>query len=160
MVAAADRHGLDWRLMPVISVLESQGGITACGGNAWGFARCEVEFPSFEAGIPVVAATLASYGPYDAATLLCIWVSGTGCHSHQAIDYTHRAASLYPALGGVLAVPPLPAPDDPLPSLESNVVSAAAPSDSATSTPTPAPPDVPPEPDSPSPTPAGEEPEA
>jgi hypothetical protein len=45
MVAAADQHGIDWRLLPVISVLESQGGLTACGGNAWGYARCQVHFP-------------------------------------------------------------------------------------------------------------------
>ncbi|MGH2609321.1 MAG: hypothetical protein ACRDHF_09565, partial [Tepidiformaceae bacterium] len=95
MVAAADQHGIDWRLLPVISILESQAGLTACGGNAWGFAKCQVHFSSFEEGIPITAATLSSYGPYDSATLLCIWVSGTGCHTRHAIEYTHRAADLY-----------------------------------------------------------------
>jgi hypothetical protein len=108
MVAAADQYGIDWRLMPVIAVLESGGGVAACGGNAWGFARCQVRFSSFEDGIPVVASTLASYGPYQPATLLCIWVSGDGCQTRHAVAYTHRAAYLYAQLGGSLAVQALP----------------------------------------------------
>jgi hypothetical protein len=153
MVAAADHHGIDWRLLPVISILESGGGLAACGGNAWGYARCDVRFASFDEGIVVVAATLSSYGPYDSATLLCIWVSGSGCHSRHAIAYTHRAASLYHSLGGALAVRALPA-EHPfaLPPLDAGPAVAAAPASpvppapSATAELSPSPSPDPPEP--------------
>jgi hypothetical protein len=138
MIAAADQHHIDWRLLPVISILESEAGLTACGGNAWGFAKCQVRFASFEEGIPVVAATLSSYGPYDSATLLCIWVSGQGCHTRHAISYTHRAAYLYSEMGAFLAVRALPA-DAPPPLPPADPVNAAgppAPSPSPTPTPT------------------------
>jgi hypothetical protein len=141
MVTAADHHGIDWRLLPVISVLESQAGLAACGGNAWGFAKCQVRFASFDEGIHIVAATLASYGRYDSATLMCIWVSGDGCHSHHAIAYTHRGAHLYSQLGGSLPVRALPAdPSAPLPSVQDPVGAAAPPAAAAPSaSPTPAP---------------------
>jgi hypothetical protein len=126
MIAAADQHHIDWRLLPVISILESEAGLTACGGNAWGFAKCQVRFASFEEGIPVVAATLSSYGPYDSATLLCIWVSGQGCHTRHAISYTHRAAYLYSQMGAFLAVRALPA-DSPPPLPPADPVNAAGP---------------------------------
>jgi hypothetical protein len=159
-MAAADRHAIDWRLLPVISVLESGGGVAACGGNAWGYARCDVRFASFQEGIPVVAATLASYGRYDSATLLCIWVSGGGCHSRHAIAYTHRAAYLYTALGGTLAVRALP-PEPPLalPPVEGDPVVAAAPPDPQSTDPPPPTPGASPTPGEPPPsdTPAPEE---
>ncbi len=148
MVAASDEHGIDWRLLPVIAILESQAGVTACGGNAWGFAKCAVQFASFEEGIPIVAGTLASYGPHDSATLLCIWVSGDGCESRHAIAYTHRASYLYSSLGGTLAVRALPAEDlPPLPDAVTGAVPAAP-----ETTPAPSPSPTPDNPD-PSPTP-------
>ncbi|MEX0783608.1 MAG: hypothetical protein WD557_13270 [Dehalococcoidia bacterium] len=159
MVASADHHGIDWRLLPVISILESEAGLTACSGNAWGFAKCQVHFASFEEGIPIVASTLSSYGAYSSATLLCIWVSGDGCHTRHAIEYTHRAAYLYSQLGASLAVAALP-PDvseGPLPPLQPEPIAAAAPAGpAATPTPTPAAPTPAssPAPEDPGPTPA------
>jgi hypothetical protein len=157
MVAAADQHHIDWRLLPVISILESQAGLTACGGNAWGFAKCQVRFASFEEGIPIVAATLASYGPHDSATLLCIWVSGRGCHTRHAISYSHRAAYLYRQIGASLPVRPLPAEvaAPPLPPVQPDPVSATAPEPaSPTPTATPSSPEPPSAEPSPEPTPS------
>ncbi|HEX6031678.1 MAG TPA: hypothetical protein VFY90_09620 [Tepidiformaceae bacterium] len=109
MVSAADRHGIDWRLLPVIAYLESQGGLTACGGNAWGYAKCQVRFESFEEGIEATAAVLGEYGNLPSTTKLCIWVSGTGCTTTHAVDYVYRAAGLYYQLGGQIGLPAYPA---------------------------------------------------
>lgn len=121
MVLAADQHGIDWRLLPVIAILESQGGLTACGGNAWGYANCRVRFSSFEEGIQSVAATLSGYGGVAPAISLCIWVSGGGCNTTHAVNYVYRAAGLYARLGGRLALPSYPVDEasatrDPAPS--------------------------------------------
>lgn len=78
MVREADRVGIDWRLIPVIGLLESSGGKYACGGNAWGYASCQVRFDSFEEGASVVADTLAEplYTDVGLERVFCIWVSG------------------------------------------------------------------------------------
>jgi hypothetical protein len=106
MVQAADANGVDWRLMPVISILESGGGAAACGGNAWGFAACRVTFGSFEEGIARVAALLGSspYAGQSPEVVLCIWVSGGNCGSVQAYNYVQRASWLFAQLGGQLQV--------------------------------------------------------
>lgn len=99
MVLSADLYGIDWRLLPVIAVLESSGGRNACGGNAWGFASCRVTFETFGEGLAVVASTL-SQPPYAGRTfneILRIWVDGPG-----GMDSEHAHA--YAARGfGVLA---------------------------------------------------------
>ncbi len=116
MVLVSDRYGIDWRLLPVIAVLESGGGANACGGNAWGFAACRVLFGSLGEGIRVVASTLASppYAGRPPSLVLCIWVAGSGCNNRQAVEYVQRAAPLYWRLGGSLAVPALPAEAQPV----------------------------------------------
>lgn len=78
MVAEADRAGIDWRVPVVIGMLESTGGKYACGGNAWGYASCQVRFASFEEGAAVVADTLAKplYQGVGLERVFCIWVSG------------------------------------------------------------------------------------
>ncbi|MGE5597740.1 MAG: hypothetical protein ACM3S1_17075 [Hyphomicrobiales bacterium] len=148
MVGLADTYGFDWRLMPVISMLESSGGVAACGGNAWGLAACRITYGSFEAGAYAVAATLASgYRGLSPTVALCVWVSGGGCTSTQAIEYVYRAAPLWAALGGSLALPPRPAaPAAPLPGYSPGAGEAAeatpvptTPPPTATTTPSPVP---------------------
>ena len=56
---AADRNGLDWRLLPSLSVLESGGGKQYMNNNILGWASCQQEFPSVSAGIHHVASRLA-----------------------------------------------------------------------------------------------------
>lgn len=133
MIAAADGYGIDWRLMPVISILESSGGLQACGGNAWGYAACRVRFGSFEEGIQVVAGALARspYAGRSTAAILCIWVSGKACTDGHGVDYAYRAFSLYTSLGGWFALPPRPSTQSV------TVVEQPTPTPAPTSTPAP-----------------------
>jgi len=112
LISAADAYGIDWRLMPVISILESSGGLQSCGGNAWGYAACRVRFATFDEGIQIVAATLARapYAGRSTAETLCIWVSGKACTNEHGVNYAYKAFAVYSSLGGGLfALPPRPA---------------------------------------------------
>lgn len=138
LVQTADAYGIDWRLMPVISILESTGGAAACGGNAWGYARCQVRFAGFDEGMQAVAATLASrtYAGYDTATKFCIWVSGGGGQGAYAVGYARDAAVLYARLGGSMAVPAMPPESIELPPYAPETVAGAElPDGSVTATP-------------------------
>ncbi len=57
---AADRHGLDWRLLPSIAILESGGGRESMNNNILGWDSCRESFPSVRAGIHTVADRLAN----------------------------------------------------------------------------------------------------
>lgn len=100
MVAAADRHGLDWRLLPVIAVLESQAGREACGYNPFGYASCAVTFGSWAEAVERAAATLASYGA-GIDWQLCVWNQGHGgCGAGLADGYVASGLGLVSDLGG------------------------------------------------------------
>lgn len=58
-LAAADRYGLDWRLLPAIAIVESSGGKRYSGNNIFGWNGCETDFPTVPAGIFYVASRLA-----------------------------------------------------------------------------------------------------
>jgi hypothetical protein len=58
-LAAADRHGLDWRLLPSISIVESGGGREFKNNNIMGWDSCQEAFPSPQAGVEIVASRLA-----------------------------------------------------------------------------------------------------
>ena len=79
-IAAADRHHLDWRLLPAIATLESGGGKRYKNNNIFGWDACETRFPSVREGIHHVAnrlensrlykdkdldGILGTYNPYD-----------------------------------------------------------------------------------------------
>jgi hypothetical protein len=57
---AADRHKLDWRLLPSISVVESGGGREARNNNLFGWDGGKANFISVRAGIYDVAGRLAN----------------------------------------------------------------------------------------------------
>jgi hypothetical protein len=57
---AADRHNLDWRLLPSLSVIESGGGRAARNNNLFGWDNGRAIFASFRAGIHDVAGHLAN----------------------------------------------------------------------------------------------------
>lgn len=87
MVAASDGAGIDWRLLPVIAVLESQAGAQACGFNPFGYASCRVMFGSWEEAIARSASTLAGYGG-GVEWQLCMWNQGArGCEAGLAAGY-------------------------------------------------------------------------
>lgn len=56
---AADHYGLDWRLLPSISVIESGGGKEFTNNNIFGWDNGKAHFPSIQAGIHLVARRLA-----------------------------------------------------------------------------------------------------
>lgn len=58
-LAAADRYGLDWRLLPSISVVESGGGKNATKHNIFGWASARRGFTSVRGSIDWVASRLA-----------------------------------------------------------------------------------------------------
>jgi hypothetical protein len=55
---AADRHNLDWRLLPSLSLIESGGGRAARNNNLFGWDNGRAIFASFRAGIHHVAGHL------------------------------------------------------------------------------------------------------
>lgn len=63
-LAAADRHSLDWRLLPSIAVIESGAGKEYTNNNIFGWGSCKIKFPSVRAGIHAVAARLKNSPVY------------------------------------------------------------------------------------------------
>jgi len=68
-VAAADRHQLDWRLLPSLALVESSGGKAYMNNNVFGWDSCKRKFPSIQAGIHVVAERLANSPSYRGKSL-------------------------------------------------------------------------------------------
>ena len=68
-VKAADRYGLDYRLLPALSIRETQCGRQETGNNRWGYHPGRQTFPSIEAGIDYVARQLAENPYYQGKTL-------------------------------------------------------------------------------------------
>jgi hypothetical protein len=58
-VAEADAHGLDWRLLPSLAIVESGGGRHARGNNLFGWANGKIAFDSISEAIHTVASSLA-----------------------------------------------------------------------------------------------------
>jgi hypothetical protein len=57
---AADENGLDWRLLPSLSIIESSGGKDYSRNNVFGWGSCRGGFASVVAGIHFVADRLAN----------------------------------------------------------------------------------------------------
>jgi hypothetical protein len=60
---AADLNGLDYRILPAVSVLETTCGVYAYRNNRWGWASARVGFLSVAHGIRYIAQQLA-WGRY------------------------------------------------------------------------------------------------
>jgi hypothetical protein len=63
-VQEADAHGLDWRLLPSLSIIETGGGKHAPGNNLFGWANGKTSFDSVSAAIHHVATFLEIGKPY------------------------------------------------------------------------------------------------
>jgi len=61
---AADRYGLDYRLLPAISVRETTCGWNEKNNNFWGYHPGRQSFASVESGIEFLARQLAINPPY------------------------------------------------------------------------------------------------
>ena len=48
---AADRHNLDWRLLPSLSMIETAGGKGTRNNNMFGWANANVRFRTVQEGI-------------------------------------------------------------------------------------------------------------
>jgi len=68
-VLAADRHELDWRLLPSLSMIESTGGKEARNNNMFGWDNCDVRFENSRQGIYHVASRLAQSRFYKGKSL-------------------------------------------------------------------------------------------
>lgn len=69
LVAAADAHQLDWRLLPSLALVESSGGKAYKNNNVFGWDSCRQRFPSVQAGIHIVAERLANSPYYKGKSL-------------------------------------------------------------------------------------------
>lgn len=65
----ADAYGLDWRLLPSISVIESTGGKAARNNNLFGWDAGKAEFASLSEAIQGVAYSLATSNLYKDKSL-------------------------------------------------------------------------------------------
>lgn len=67
-VLVAEKYGLDWRLLPAISVRESSGGKAACGHNPFGWGSCKIHnFNSYEHAIEALGRNLGGANPRTAS---------------------------------------------------------------------------------------------
>lgn len=69
MVLEAEKHNIDWRLIPAIAVRESTGGIHACKSvtySPFGFGSCKINFKSWDHAIEIVATNLGGNNPRTA----------------------------------------------------------------------------------------------
>jgi len=65
----ADRHGLDWRLLPSIAVVESSGGKYYPNNNIFGWANGSIRFTSIHRSIDVIGGQLARMNDYKGKDL-------------------------------------------------------------------------------------------
>ena len=68
-LGAADGYGLDYRLMPALSIRETHCGIEDLRNNHWGYHPGRQAFSSVEAGIDYVARQLAEGPVYRGKSL-------------------------------------------------------------------------------------------
>lgn len=69
-LAYASQYQIDYRLLPAISVAESQAGRRACGDNWWGWGSCKgYNFSSVPQGIKYVSQELGTGDHYRGKTL-------------------------------------------------------------------------------------------
>ncbi|MFB3779336.1 MAG: hypothetical protein ACE141_17090 [Bryobacteraceae bacterium] len=66
---AADQNGLDWRLLPSLSILESGGGRECRNNNILGWDSCRKAFRSSAAGVHYVAERLSVSSLYKDKSL-------------------------------------------------------------------------------------------
>jgi hypothetical protein len=68
-IRAADIYGLDYRLLPAISVRETTCGLAERDNNRWGYHPGRRTFPSIGEGINFLARQLAEHPPYAGKSL-------------------------------------------------------------------------------------------
>lgn len=66
---AADQHGLDWRLLPTIAVIETGAGRYSQNNNIFGWGNGRLRFSSVQASIEMVAWSMANMSCYRGKSL-------------------------------------------------------------------------------------------
>jgi len=69
MVLEAEKHDIDWRLIPAIAIRESTGGLHQCKSvtySPFGFGSCHISFKSYDSAIEIVATNLGGDNPNTA----------------------------------------------------------------------------------------------
>jgi hypothetical protein len=67
-LSAADGYGLDYRLLPAVSIRETLCGVMEKQNNRWGYHPGRQTFPSIEVGIDFMARRLAEGALYKGKT--------------------------------------------------------------------------------------------
>ncbi len=98
---AADRNGLDWRLLPSLSIIESGGGREARNNNMFGWDNCRVHFRTAKEGIYRVASWLANSSLYRKKTSVdqILWTY------NPRKEYTRKVRALMAQLGPLELAP-------------------------------------------------------
>lgn len=65
---AADRYGLDWRLLPCLALVETGGRREIRNNNVFGWGNGRIQFTSVSESIHTVAERLANAAPYRKKT--------------------------------------------------------------------------------------------
>lgn len=68
-LAVADRHGLDWRLLPSIAIVESSGGKYHANNNIFGWGNGATRFASIHRSIDSIASQIAQMKSYKGKDL-------------------------------------------------------------------------------------------
>jgi len=99
---AADKNGLDWRLLPSLSLVESGGGREARNNNLFGWDNCKVRFHTAKEGIYRVAFWLRNSGIYRSKTSTeqILWTY------NPRKEYSQRVRALMAQLGPLEIAPP------------------------------------------------------
>ncbi|MBP6904713.1 MAG: hypothetical protein KBB91_01490 [Candidatus Pacebacteria bacterium] len=66
MVLVAEKHDLEWNLLPAIAMRETTGGKFACKKNPFGFGSCKIGYESFQQSIDAVAGHIGGANPRTA----------------------------------------------------------------------------------------------
>jgi hypothetical protein len=93
-IAAADRHHLDWRLLPSISMVESGGGKNYRNNNIMGWNSSRTRFKSIRSGIDAVASRFANSQLYKGKSLLALLKV-----YNPRVVYTQRVLAVMEAIG-------------------------------------------------------------
>jgi hypothetical protein len=71
-VQAADKYGIDYRLLPALATIESNGGKEPCKkngkltDNAFGYGGCTIVFKDYPQAIDIITKSLAGLDPVTA----------------------------------------------------------------------------------------------
>lgn len=94
-ILAADRHGLDWRMLPSIAFVETTGGKNQKGGNPLGWGSGKIKFESARQAIHHVAERLARSPIYASKDI----VGKLRTYNPARKDYASRVLEVMERMG-------------------------------------------------------------